>query len=128
MYGIQATVVNARFVKPMDTEVLKSFVPKTSFVMTVEENVLMGGFGSAVLEQLSILGATPKKTVLHGLPDIFIPHGSPSTLRKKYKLDKEGILAVISEKMGLKEKGVRHLHPVSGVAPASPSVKERKAS
>ncbi len=127
-YGIETTVVNARFVKPMDTEILKSFVPKASLVMTVEENVLMGGFGSAVLEQLSALGITPKRTVLHGLPDIFIPHGSTSILRKKYKLDKNGILAVISEKMGLKKKGAQHLRPVSEVAPAASSVKERKAS
>ncbi len=102
-YGIQTTVVNARFIKPMDTDFLSSFVPDAGMVMTVEENVVMGGFGGAVLEQLAALGITPKKTYLHGLPDVFIPHGATSILREKYRLDKQGILATIVEKMGLKQ-------------------------
>ncbi len=109
LYGIQTTVINARFIKPMDTDILRTFAPDAGFLMTVEENVVMGGFGSAVLEQLSSLGITPRKICLHGIPDVFIPHGNASILRHNYKLDKEGILSLITEKMGLKKRSPRQL-------------------
>jgi len=131
LYGIRTTVVNARFIKPMDTELLKSLVPKAGFLMTVEENVVMGGFGSAVLEQISSLGIPVPMAHLHGLPDVFIPHGAPAILRGNYKLDKEGILEVLADRMRLKKKAAPHLRSAAGNK-TSPirrtSVKQGKAS
>jgi 1-deoxy-D-xylulose-5-phosphate synthase len=117
-HGISTTVVNARFIKPMDTELLKSLVPKAGFLMTVEENVVMGGFGSAVLEQLSALEILPKKAYLHGLPDAFIPHGATATLREIHKLDEKGILETLVDRMGLKRKRTPHLRSAPKTIPA----------
>ncbi len=129
LYGIKTTVVNARFVKPMDTELLKSLVPKSGFVMTVEENVVMGGFGSAVLEHLSLHGILPKNAYLHGLPDKFIPHGAPDILRKNYRLDKAGLVQVLVEKMGLKKSAPLHASPEAAPSPLKRvSAKRGKAS
>ncbi len=123
-FGLQTTVLNARFIKPMDTQILKTFVPDAGLVMTVEENVRMGGFGSAVLEQLATLGISPKKVWLHGLPDTFIPHGATPILRKEYRLDKDGILSVIAEKMGLKKaKTRRRTSSASRVTPIQATAK-----
>jgi len=131
LYGIQTTVVNARFIKPMDAELLQALVPKAGFLMTVEENVVMGGFGSAVLEQISSLGIPTPMAFLHGLPDVFIPHGAPAILRKNYKLDKEGILEVLAERMRLKKKAAPHLRSATGHKTSHmrrTSVKQGKAS
>ncbi|MHB9074960.1 MAG: 1-deoxy-D-xylulose-5-phosphate synthase [Desulfobaccales bacterium] len=90
--GFSATVVNARFVKPLDEHLILSLAAKHGRVLTVEENVLAGGFGSAVLELLAdrnLVGITVKRC---GIPDIFVEHGTQSILRKKYGLDAAGIL------------------------------------
>ncbi len=121
-YGLQSTVVNARFIKPMDTDFLKTFVPEASFLFTVEENAVMGGFGSGVLEQLAGLGITPPKAFLHGLPDAFIPHGATAILKEKLNLDKKGIRDTIVEKMGL--KGIKK----KGVTPHPKQVVSQKNS
>jgi len=75
--GISCGVVNMRFVKPLDVELLKECAAKTQRLVTVEDNVLQGGFGSAVLEAL-----TPGRAeVLRlGLPDAFVEHGAPPLL------------------------------------------------
>ena len=90
--GFSATVVNARFIKPLDENLILSLAAKHGRVLTVEENVVAGGFGSAVLELLSdrgLFGVTLKRL---GIPDIFVEHGSQDVLRKKYELDAVGIL------------------------------------
>jgi 1-deoxy-D-xylulose-5-phosphate synthase len=90
--GFSATVVNARFVKPLDEHLILSLAAKHGRVLTVEENVLAGGFGSAVLELLSdrnLFGITVKRL---GIPDVFVEHGTQDILRKKYGLDAQGIL------------------------------------
>jgi 1-deoxy-D-xylulose-5-phosphate synthase len=75
--GISAGVVNMRFVKPMDVELLKECAAKTPRLVTIEDNVIQGGFGSAVLEAL-----TPGRAeVLRiGIPDSFVEHGAPPLL------------------------------------------------
>jgi 1-deoxy-D-xylulose-5-phosphate synthase len=81
--GIPAAVINARFVKPIDKEMLEFFARTADVVLTLEDHVLHGGFGSAVLEALSDLGiATP--VVRIGWPDKFIEHGKIDALRAKY--------------------------------------------
>ena len=89
--GIDAAIINSRFLKPLDGDLLCHWATRTGRVLTVEENVLMGGFGSAVLElfQEKNLLSIPVKRL--GIPDCFIEHGPQSLLRKKYGIDENGI-------------------------------------
>ncbi len=95
--GVQAEVVNMRFVKPIDLEILASIARRFDSIVTVEDNVVQGGFGSAVLEGMQIIGATHCSVKLHGLPDKFIEHGTPAELYKLCGLDAQGIAAVTRE-------------------------------
>jgi len=90
--GYKTTVVNARFVKPLDTQLILSLAAKCGRVLTVEENVAQGGFGSAVLELFSDHGLTGIPVKRLAIPDVFMEHGKPDILRKKYGLDAAGIL------------------------------------
>jgi 1-deoxy-D-xylulose-5-phosphate synthase len=75
-HGISATVINARFAKPLDTELFAPLAQKIGKVVTVEEGCLMGGFGSAVMESLSDLNVVvPVKRI--GVPDILVEHDTP---------------------------------------------------
>jgi 1-deoxy-D-xylulose-5-phosphate synthase len=81
--GVSSAVINARFAKPLDVELLEFFARNVDVILTLEDHVLMGGFGSAVLEEVSNLGlSTP--VVRIGWPDHFIEHGKPDALREKY--------------------------------------------
>ncbi len=95
--GIAATIVNCRFVKPLDTELILSLAKKIPAVITVEENVLQGGFGSAVLECLVDSGITDIQVKRIGLPDAFIEHGSQKILRSKYQVDAQAIVKAAQE-------------------------------
>ena len=92
--GIKVTVVNMRFVKPLDVELLIELTKTHNSFVTIEDGALKGGMGSAVLETVSDegLNVTVKRL---GFPDEFIEHGKPSELYAKYGLDKEGISATI---------------------------------
>jgi 1-deoxy-D-xylulose-5-phosphate synthase len=86
--GVPAAVINARFTKPLDVQTLEFFARSVNVILTLEDHVLMGGFGSAVLETLSDLGIhTPVERI--GWPDQFIEHGKPEQLRAKYGLSVE---------------------------------------
>lgn len=98
--GISAAVVNARFVKPLDEEMVLRMARKTGKVATVEEHALQGGFGSAVLECLDAGAMTGVKTLRIGLPDRYIEHGPQKVLRRKYGLDADGIYASVREFVG----------------------------
>ena len=89
--GINAAVVNCRFAKPLDEDLIISFAKKTGKVMTVEENALDGGFGSAVLELLEKHGLSGCSVKRIGVPDEFVEHGSQKELRRLYCLDADGI-------------------------------------
>jgi len=95
--GISAAVVNARFVKPLDDEMVLRMARKTGRVVTVEEHALFGGFGSAVLECLDAGRLSGVKTLRIGLPDKYIEHGPQKALRQKYGLDADGIYASVKE-------------------------------
>lgn len=88
--GIKAAVINARFVKPLDEELIISWARKCGRVLTVEENVLPGGFGSAILETFEKKDMIiPVKRL--GVNDCFIPHGTRTQMLKSCGLDSEGI-------------------------------------
>ncbi|MCL5023160.1 MAG: 1-deoxy-D-xylulose-5-phosphate synthase [Nitrospirae bacterium] len=89
--GIRACVVNARFIKPLDEDLILSAAEDTGHVVTVEENILAGGFGSAVMECIGNAGLAGIRLRRIGVGDEFVEHGSQSVLRKKYGLDEEGI-------------------------------------
>ena len=85
-------VVNARFVKPLDTATILRVVADSPLVVTVEEGMLMGGFGSAVLEVATDAGLDTSRIRRLGIPDRFIEHGSRNELLADLGLDATGIL------------------------------------
>ena len=89
--GIDASVVNTRFVKPLDTELILEAINCSQKIITVEENVLSGGFGAAVLELLQKSGISDIEVARLGIPDEFVTHGKQSLLRSIYHLDAQGI-------------------------------------
>jgi 1-deoxy-D-xylulose-5-phosphate synthase len=84
-------VVNARFVKPLDQELICSLAEETKRFLTVEENAIQGGFGSAVLEVLEEKGLKEVAVKRLGIPDAFVEHGTQDILRHKYGIDAAGI-------------------------------------
>ncbi len=89
--GISAMVVNARFIKPLDRDLISAVAKVVPRMITIEENAIQGGFGSAVLEILNEMEIHNVKLKRIGIPDGFIEHGKQSELRKKYGLNEEGI-------------------------------------
>jgi len=95
--GIDAMVINARFAKPLDTELILDVANHTQKVVIVEENVLSGGFGAAVLELLEKAEASDIKVKRLGIPDEFVTHGKQDFLRSHYHLDALGIAKECSD-------------------------------
>ena len=89
--GVSAAVINARFVKPLDGDLIGSVAREVKCLLTVEESTAMGGFGSAVLELLSEKGIVGVRTKCLGLPDWYIEQGPQDLLREKYGLTADGI-------------------------------------
>lgn len=89
--GIGAAVINSRFLKPLDANLLCDWAERTGRVLTAEENVLQGGFGSAVLELFQERGLFQIQVKRLGIPDIFVEHGPQALLREKYGIDENGI-------------------------------------
>ena len=96
-YGIACGVVNPVFVKPLDVSLLVDSARASGRIVTVEENVLAGGFGSAVLEALSEAGLGDVAVHRIGMPDSFVEHGTAGDQRHDLQLDAEGIAAQILE-------------------------------
>jgi len=102
-YGIKASVMNARFVKPLDEELIAEMALKTGHILTIEENALAGGFGSAVLECLSDNEIASVKVRRLGLPDRFVKHGSQKTLRESVGLDVTSVIESVKSMVKSKE-------------------------
>ena len=100
--GINAGVLNASFVKPMDEEAILAEAVRTGRILTVEEGSLQGGFGSAVLEVLEARGAHAVVKRL-GIPDSFVEHGTQAELLAELGLDAAGIELAAIELAGLDE-------------------------
>ncbi len=95
--GLEFGVVNARFVKPLDIEVIRRAVDSCRVVVTVEEAALMGGFGSAVLEAASAAGLSTERITRLGIPDRFVEHGDRAELLADLGLDAAGIIETCRE-------------------------------
>jgi 1-deoxy-D-xylulose-5-phosphate synthase len=103
--GIDTTVVNARFVKPLDEKLILEIAETHRLIVTVEEAYLAGGFGSAVLELLEEHGLQDKvKVVRMGVPDKIITHGDAKLLLAKYGLDADGIYNKVAESVDVLEE------------------------
>jgi 1-deoxy-D-xylulose-5-phosphate synthase len=85
--GVRCGVIDARFVKPLDSELILGEAGRTKRLITIEENTVMGGFGSAVLQLLQEGGQQDIRARCLALPDQYIEHGTQSLLRSKYGLD-----------------------------------------
>jgi len=94
--NISIAVINARFIKPLDEDLILDFAKKTGKIITIEENTLIGGFGSAVCELLADRNI-PVKIKRIGLPDKFIEHGDLKTLKRKYGLTSETLKKIALE-------------------------------
>ncbi|MCL6444724.1 MAG: 1-deoxy-D-xylulose-5-phosphate synthase, partial [Alicyclobacillus sp.] len=109
-HGISASVVNMRFVKPLDTELVLSMARRGFPMITVEEAALAGGMGSAVLETLADDGQQAHLCRL-GLPDRFIEHGSREQLLKELGLTADGI---VEQVLAFLRRIPKKTFPVSG--------------
>jgi len=121
--GIEATVVNTRFAKPLDSELISELANRIKRVVTVEENSLNGGFGSSIVDLLknSDLNDIQVKTI--GLPDTFIEQGDQATLRAKYASDAKGIVQKVLSSFPTFDSGP--LMKTEGKAKASPFGKKK---
>lgn len=103
--GFKIKVINARFVRPLDEELILKTAAAIKKIITVEENMLQGGFGSAVLELLAEKGFTDIVVKRLGIPDEFVRHATQAGQRHKYGLDEEGIILAVRE-MLVKESNI----------------------
>lgn len=99
-HNVYATVVNCRFVKPMDEEMLRDLAPRHYALLTVEEGVRKGGFGSAVVEFLVDEGLAPRRVARLGMPDRYVEHGTQAELRSMLGLDAAGIERSVLDLVG----------------------------
>ncbi len=91
-HGLRPTVADARFAKPLDEQLVERIAGEHELVVTIEENVLPGGFGAAVLEHVEdSLGSDRARIMRIGLPDRYVTHGKPSLLRKEVGLTGEAV-------------------------------------
>lgn len=96
--GIEATVINPRFLKPLDSELITAWASQTGRVVTIEDNSALGGFGSSVLQLLNEQGLHLPVTIL-GYGDTFIEHGPQATLWRNADIDTDGIVGSVTKLM-----------------------------
>jgi 1-deoxy-D-xylulose-5-phosphate synthase len=103
-HGVSATVVNARFASPVDEPAITALAGSIGRLITIEENVPMGGFGSAVHECLEKHGLSATPMLRVALPEQFVPHGKRDELLKKVGLDAPGIARRVLEWMRVAQR------------------------
>ncbi len=101
-------VVNARFTKPLDTDVILKAADECGFVITIEENAAQGGFGSAVLECINSAGRRSDHVRVLAIPDEFVEHGERAELLADLGLDADGLVKVAQELAGFAGNGEGH--------------------
>lgn len=97
--GVDAAVINPRFITPLDGDLICEWAEKTGKIVTIEDNARKGGFGSAVLELLASRGLTIPCRIL-GIPDRFLEHGDQDTLRRLARIDAPSIITAAIELAG----------------------------
>ncbi len=95
--GVNAGVINARFIKPLDKDLLIPLIKRYKKVVTVEEQALAGGFGSAILELINDNNMEDILVKRIGINDKFVPHGDTNFMRSLYEIDSQGIAKEIME-------------------------------
>ena len=103
--NINVAVINARFIKPLDDELIKKYCVPNSYIITVEEGSLAGGFGAAVMERCEALGIENVRFHRIGIPDEYVHHGGQDVLRAQYDLHAEGIAKRVREFVPQKKYG-----------------------
>jgi 1-deoxy-D-xylulose-5-phosphate synthase len=101
--GIEAMVINARFVKPLDSDLFLEKAASVKKIIIVEEHMLAGGFGSAILEMYADHGVTDLRFKRIGINDQFVEHGPQNILRKDYKVDAAAVYAAGLDLYGIKK-------------------------
>lgn len=99
-HGLDLTVVNARFIKPLDSETIVPIVERSPFAITIEEAALAGGFGSAVLEACNDAGVSTARLKRLGIPDQYVEHGDRGELLADLGLDTDGLVKACEELAG----------------------------
>lgn len=100
--GIKVEIINPRFLKPLDSDLIINSLNKTRKLITIEENTIVGGFGSSVLELISEFGISDVQTKVLGIKDEYVTHATPEILRQKTGLTVEGIVQAVNSMFGLK--------------------------
>src|SRR3954453_3855094 len=95
--GIEVAVINARFIKPLDDELIAKYCRPFTKIITVEEGSLAGGFGAAIMERVEQLGIRDVAFHRIGIPDEYVHHGAQDVLRAQYDLDANGIAKRVRE-------------------------------
>jgi 1-deoxy-D-xylulose-5-phosphate synthase len=96
--GIEATIADARFAKPLDTELINELAAEHTLLVTLEEGVLAGGFGAGVIEHLADNGL-PVSTMRVGLPDRFVTHGAPPLLHEEVGFTAENVARRVTDRL-----------------------------
>jgi 1-deoxy-D-xylulose-5-phosphate synthase len=109
--GLEIGVINARFIKPLDTETLLKAVAASPFILTVEEGQLQTGFGSALLEAANDAGLSTTNVHRLGLPDRYIEHGERNELLAELGLDAAGIAAKCRELTEVEQPATKKRRP-----------------
>jgi 1-deoxy-D-xylulose-5-phosphate synthase len=99
-HGIDVTVADARFAKPIDLELMQRLAADHDLLVTVEEGVLAGGFGSAVWEALNDAGSDLPKILRIGMPDRYVTHGKPALLHREVDYTGKAIAERITAEIG----------------------------
>jgi len=95
-YCINAEIINARFIKPLDRELMYDVFKRFDKIITIEDNTIVGGFGSAVAE-FAAENNLKSDILIHGIPDRFIDHAKPEELHEDLRIDAKGIAEVVKE-------------------------------
>lgn len=98
--GITPTVINARFAKPLDEAVILQYASEDTLLVTLEEQAVTGGFGSAVLELFNRNGMDTRKVLPVGIADAFVQHGNTAKLKELQGLDVDSVFAKVKERLG----------------------------
>lgn len=119
--GLRVAVINARFAKPLDEDLLRRWIGRSRLAVTVEENSIHGGFGSAVLEMMQTHGLVQPALVV-GMPDQFIDHATQKQQRELCGIDAAGIARRTIEKLATIESIELPLVPTNSVSDISPTL------